>query len=117
MKAGTEVLELEKAFWLIGGGNPDFWREHCAGDAIIALPMGIMGKDDTLAQIEGSPPWQKVRFHGIRAVETGGTVIVSYRATGQARGAAAEYEAVVSSAYARRDGKWQLVFHQQSPTE
>lgn len=111
-----EVLDLERDFWLVGGGNPTFWREHCADDAVIALPMGIMGKADTVTAMHSSDGWETVQFDDVHEVATGDTVIISYRATGRAVGDLDDYTAVVSSAYTRRDGEWQLVFHQQAPT-
>lgn len=113
--AGAEVLDLERDFWLVGGGNPDFWRDNCADEAIIALPAGLMTKDETVTVMESSGPWETVQFDGVRTVATPDTVIVSYRATGRAEGELDDYVAVVSSAYARRDGVWMLLFHQQSP--
>jgi hypothetical protein len=112
-----EVLDLERDFWLIGGGNPAFWQEHCADDAILALPTGIMSKADTVGVMETSRGWETVQFDEVHEVRTGDTVIVSYRATGRAEGELDDYNAVVSSAYARRDGIWRLVFHQQSPIQ
>lgn len=118
MRSDTEaqVLDLERDFWLEGGGNPEFWQANCAEEAIIALPVGILTKSDTVAAMESSRPWETVQFDDIRTVSVSGTVIVSYRATARAEGELDDYLAVVSSAYASGDGKWLLVFHQQSPT-
>lgn len=112
----AQVLDLERDFWLQGGSNPGFWQENCAEEAIIALPMGILSKSETVAAMESSQPWETVQFDDIRTVSVSDTVIVSYKATARREGALDDYLAVVSSAYAPMDGKWLLVFHQQSPT-
>lgn len=112
----AQVLDLERDFWLEGGGNPEFWVENCAEEAIVALPMGILTKSDTVAAMENSQPWETVQFDDIRTVSVSDAVIVSYKATARAEGELDDYLAVVSSVYAPRDGMWLLVFHQQSPT-
>jgi hypothetical protein len=42
------------------------------------------------------------------------SAIVTYQATAQRTGEP-EYRALMSSAYARRQGRWQLILHQQTP--
>lgn len=42
--------------------------------------------------------------------------ILTYR-TGARRGEGERYLALISSGYARRDGTWKLVFHQQTPVK
>lgn len=111
----AEVLDLERQFWLIGGVRPAFWQEHFADDGIIALPMGIMDKAQTVAVMGESGGWEWVQFGEARFVHTESTVIVSYQATARGEGELDDYTAVISSAYQKRDGRWILVFHQQSP--
>jgi hypothetical protein len=45
---------------------------------------------------------------------TEGTAILTYEARA-VRGEGETYNALVSSAYARRNGTWKMVFHQQTP--
>ncbi|HEX2153306.1 MAG TPA: DUF4440 domain-containing protein [Acidimicrobiia bacterium] len=111
----SEVEQLEHEFWVTGGGNPDFWRTHCADDAIIALAAGVMGKDETVAAMETSRGWERAQFSDKRSVDAGDSIIMTYRVTAEPVGADEDYAAVVSSGYARRDGRWMLVFHQQTP--
>jgi hypothetical protein len=113
--ARDEVLKLEERFWLQGGGDPDFWRTHFAEDGVVALPFGLLDKEQTVAAMEQAQPWATVRMDDLRVVPISDTVVlVAYRATGT-RTDADDYVAVVGSTYVRREGGWKLLFHQQSP--
>jgi hypothetical protein len=110
-----KVVALEERFWTQGGGDPGFWDEHFAEDGVVALPFGLMDKSETVAAMEQAPPWEGVRMDDLRVVPISETaLLLAYRATG-ARPGADDYVAVVGSTYVRREGSWQLLFHQQSP--
>lgn len=115
--AEQTVLDLERRFWTEGGGDPVFWSRHFADDGLVALPMAIMDKAETVAAMEQARPWAGVTFDDTRFVHIADTAIaVAYRATARREGDPADYTAIISSVYARRDGRWLLVFHQQTPT-
>jgi Domain of unknown function (DUF4440) len=112
-----EVAEREQRFWTEGGGNPGFWSRHFADDGLVALPIGIMDKAQVVAAMQQAEPWAQATLEDVRSLEVAdGVAALSYRATARRAGEQADYTAVVSSVYARRDGDWFLVFHQQTPT-
>ena len=111
-----QVVGLEERFWLEGGGDPDFWRRHFAEDGLVALPFGVMDKAQTVAAMQQARPWARVAMDEIRVLAVGETsVLVTYTATAGREGDADDYRVVIGSLYARQDGSWRLLFHQQSP--
>lgn len=110
-----ELVDLEERFWIEGGGSPDFWQAHFADDGVVALPFGIMDKDATVQAMSGAAPWTQVAMRDLRIVRLGeASALVTYRASARRAGDATDFDAVVGSVYRKRDGAWQLVFHQQS---
>lgn len=110
-----ELVALEERFWLEGGGNPDLWRSHFADDGVVALPFGIMDKNQTIEAIAHGKPWARVDMDDLRVVPvTGTSVIVAYEATAARVDDDEDYLAVIGSVYVQRDDSWQLLFHQQS---
>lgn len=110
------VPELEERFWLEGGGDPDFWRLHCADDALVALPFGIMDKEQTVAAMSRAQPWARVEMRQLRSRLISDTsALVTYQAFARRVGDDDEYVVTVGSVYVFRGGSWLLLFHQQSP--
>lgn len=110
-----ELVALEERFWLEGGGNPGFWRSHFAEDGVVALPFGIMDKNQTMEAMARGKPWARIDMADLRVVPvTGTSVLVAYEATAARVDDDEDYRAVVGSLYVRRDDSWQLLFHQQS---
>lgn len=111
------LLDLEHEFWTTGGGNPQFWSRHFDDDGIVALPIGIMDKPQTIAAMRQGQPWTRATLDDIHVTElAGGAIALTYRATAHREGDDTDYLAVVSSVYVRREDQWLLVLHQQTPT-
>jgi hypothetical protein len=114
--ARRDVVDLERRFWTEGGGNPTFWSEHFADDGVVALPMGVLDKAQTMAAMEQAGPWAQASLDDLRILPIGdGSVALTYVARARRNSDDSEYIAVISSVYAHRDGAWVLVLHQQSP--
>lgn len=110
-----ELVDLEERFWLQGGGNPDFWRTHFAEEGVVALPLGIMDKNETMEAMERAAPWARVDMDDLRVVPfSDAAALVTYRATATRVADEEEFEAVIGSVYVKRNGAWLLMFHQQS---
>lgn len=110
-----ELVAFEERFWLEGGANPHFWRSHFADDGVVALPFGIMDKEQTVEAMAHGKPWARIDMADLRVVPlTGTSVLVAYEATAARVGDDEDYRAVIGSVYVQRDGSWHLVFHQQS---
>jgi hypothetical protein len=107
-----QVLQMEEWFWR---GGADVYRRHLAGDALMVFgPVGVMDRAAIVASVEASPRWEDVAFDDARLVPlTDDTCVVTYTARARRAGEAA-YAALVSSVYVRRDGAWQMAFHQHT---
>ena len=113
---GSEVLDLERRFWLEGAGHPAFWQEHFAHDGVVVLEIGLLDKTDTVAAMEHARPWASVEMEDVRELTVGQDhVALAYRACGRREGDDAPYEAAVTSVYAHRPSGWMLLLHQQTP--
>ena len=112
-----EIEQLERRGWdaLSGPNGAAFYDELMADDGLMLFPGMVLDKRTTLAAIRGAAPWARFELSDVRVIEpTPDCAIVAYSATAQRPGES-EYRAVMSSSYARRDGRWRLVLHQQSP--
>jgi hypothetical protein len=110
------LVDLEERFWLEGGGNPSFWRRHLADDGLVALPLGIMDKDQTVRAIAQASPWARVEMRDVRVLAVSDdSALVTYTAVAARAEDTDDYIAVIGSVYVLRGGAWALIFHQQSP--
>lgn len=106
-----ELLEIEHE---LGGGDGEAYRRHLAGDAIVVVPGAILDREGCAAAIDESPGWDEYSITDARLVEpTPDSALLTYRWS--SRRGEATYDAAMSSVYARRDGGWRLVLHQQTP--
>ena len=113
----TELEELERRGWqaLSGPHGAAFYEEIMADDGLMVFPGTILNKAASIEAIKGAAPWARFELVDTRIIRpTPDTALVVYRATA-ARADAAPYRALMTSAYCRRDGHWQLVLHQQTP--
>jgi hypothetical protein len=107
------LLDLERGFWLEGA---DHYRRHLTEDFLMLYPgVGVMGRAEAIAGIEGGQRWLQLETRDAHVLDLGpDTRLLCYAATARREGDA-DHSALVSSVYVRRDGAWQLAFHQQSP--
>jgi hypothetical protein len=115
-----ELFELEERGWqALSTGQEEareFYRPLLSEDSTMVFPgeLRLTGKESILASM-GALPWVSFRLTDYQALslpEGGGMVI--YRVTAQREGSE-PYRALVSSLYLKRQGRWNLVFHQQTP--
>ena len=85
-----------------------------ADDGLMVFPGLTLDKAGTVRAIAGERPWQRYRLDEVRVTGAGDAAVITYRATSRREGEA-DYRARMSSVYARIDGRWRLVLHQQSP--
>jgi uncharacterized protein (TIGR02246 family) len=115
--AATELEALERRGWeaLSSSDGAAFYREVMADDGLMVFPGAVLDKDASLRAIESSAPWATFTLADVRVVApTADTGIVAYQAIAL-RSGEREYRAAMTSHYARRDGTWRLLLHQQSP--
>ena len=114
MNIAGDLIALEEQFWK---GDADFYRQRLTAEALMVFPdpVGVLGKEETVASISQAPRWRDVEFTEVRAVmlATDAALLV-YRATAR-RPEHATYVTRASSVYVRENGAWKLAFHQQTP--
>ena len=116
MSLMEDLLALERGFWA-AAGHPEYYEQQFATDGLVifAFQGGIMDRSAVLTTTQSSPPWQRYDIGNPRLVQLANdAVALVYLATAQ-RDGQEEYRANIASVYARRDGAWKLVLHQQSP--
>jgi uncharacterized protein (TIGR02246 family) len=113
----SEIAALERRGWeaLSGPNGEAFYREVMADDGLMVFPRLVLDKAATLRAIAGERPWSSFELEDVREIAaTPDSAVVVYRATAQREGEE-RYEANMTTVYARRDGRWRLVLHQQTP--
>jgi uncharacterized protein DUF4440 len=113
----VDLVALERDGWqaLADGRGGEYYRDHLADDALMAFPFGVMDRPAAIEAMEQAAPWASFELTDPLVVAlTEDTGIVVYRATAQRTGQP-PYSATISSTFVRRDGRWLLAFHQQSP--
>jgi uncharacterized protein (TIGR02246 family) len=111
-----EIERLERRGWeaLSGPHGGAFYEDAMADDGLMVFPGVVMDKSTALATIRQVAPWARFELDDVRVAADDNAALVTYRAKAQRTGEP-EYEAVMSSVYVRRDGRWLLLLHQQSP--
>jgi uncharacterized protein (TIGR02246 family) len=112
-----ELEALERRGWvaLSGSDGAEFYDGLMADDGLMVFPGLVLDKASTIRAIEAAGPWSSFELSDLRVVEaTPDSAVVAYRATAERPGEA--YHALMTSVYARREGQWRLVLHQQTPT-
>ena len=108
-----QLLAYEHA---LATGRGDAYRARLAPDALVVVPGYVLDRDATIQAMDASPGWDAVDLAGASARALGADgAVLTYTFTG--RRGDDEYRAVLSSAYARRDGDWKLILHQQTPLD
>ncbi len=112
-----ELEALEREGWaaLTGPDGAAFYAEVMADDGLMVFPGMVLDKTATITAIAGAPPWQSFELDDVRQIMAASdSGIVTYRAKAR-RAGEDEYVALMSSVYVRREGRWRLLLHQQSP--
>lgn len=110
-----EIWEIEEKFWLKG---VDTFESHLDQKCLMALPepVGILAREEVLNSLKGIPRWSHVHFDSKHISQPSlNLVVAAYRVDGK-RGNSS-YSAYCTSTYLKREGKWLLVQHQQTPLD
>lgn len=113
MSAGSQPdlvsLECQLA---IGGGEG--YEQILAEDATVVVPGATMDKAQTVAAMRESEGWDGFSFDNPRRLEpSAGCAGLVYLFSG--RRGEFTYRAILTSFYVEREGRWRLLFHQQTP--
>lgn len=109
------IEALEKQFW---SGDATFYAEHLTADALMAFPepVGLLTRERIVESVRGAPRWNDVTFERteFRPLNDD-TALLAYLARARRDGEPHDYVAIASSVYVRRNGRFCLAFHQQTP--
>jgi ketosteroid isomerase-like protein len=106
-----ELMLIEEE---LAAGSADAYRRHLTADATVVVPGAVMGRDECAEAIGATAPWDEHTIADARTIAvTPDSAVLTYR--WRSRRGDDEYAAVMSSVYARREGSWRLVLHQQTP--
>ena len=106
-----DLLRIERA---LAPGDAGAYRRHLAPEAVVVVPGAALDRDACVAAIEQAPPWDDWTIEAPRTLALGdGAAVLTYG--WRSRRGEQAYAALMSSVYARRDGAWRLVLHQQTP--
>lgn len=105
-----DLLALERKFWT---GGSKFYEENIDDSCLIAFSSdmaGVMSNKDIAATVKEGNRWKdlEIELKGL-VTPSEDTTILSYEARA-ARENGARYAALVSTGYAKRDGRWKMVF-------
>ncbi|MDP1846302.1 MAG: nuclear transport factor 2 family protein [Solirubrobacteraceae bacterium] len=119
MNPYDELVALETDGWRAlsadGAAAQEFYGRVLDETVVMLLPGGLRLTDRAaILESMGGAPWASFALEDpqvLRLGEDGALVVYGVVAVRDG----AEYSALVSSAYVRRDGAWRLVGHQQTP--
>lgn len=115
-------MELERQGWdaLVAGRGADFYGRVMTADAVVVVPGMVLDRQQTLASWEGVSAWADYTLSHERTVPLGPqATLVTYEVSARRPGDELPYRAQLTSVYVCADGspdRWQLAFHQQTPT-
>jgi hypothetical protein len=113
----TALFAIEEGFWLKGEG---YFLENVDAQCLLAFPQmgemhGVHSRQRVASTATQQNRWRDLAMtHRSLLQPVPDLAIISYRAD-VTRPDGEAYAALVSSAYARREDGWKLVFHQHSP--
>ena len=112
-----DLLDLEERGWQ-ALSSPDpvpFCQEWLADDAVFVVPGMVISRNAFLDAVAHEEPWVDHGIEDPRTIRlTDRSAALVYRVTAQ-RADQPPFVAWLTSVYAEREGRWQLVLHQQTP--
>jgi len=113
-----DLVDLERRGWeaLTSPDGAAFYAEVLSDDAKMVFPDTVLTRQESLSAIAGAAPWSSFSLEDVHVLAVGAEGgIITYRAVAT-RAGAFTYDALMTSVYAKRDGAWRLVLHQQTPS-
>ena len=117
MTDADDLWAFERRFWLEGSAT---YERHLATDArlVFPLPTGVLDRAAMLDALRDAPRWRAVRFVLPYVIALGADAALLVYAVEAVHDADPDaYEALCTSAYRRRANGWELVLHQQTPSD
>ena len=114
MPVENDLISIEKKLWT---GGSEIYRKNLDDNCLLAFMRmaGVSSREEVAGTVEDADRWRDLDMEVEGVLQpTPDVALLTYRASA-VRGEGDRYEALVSSAYVRRDGAWKLMFHQQTP--
>jgi hypothetical protein len=120
MELQEQLLNTERELWT---NSAVLYRDTLLQEALLVFPeTDVITRDVAVEAIrqenaEGRR-WAEVHIDHVRSLRlSDGAVLLTYRVAARWEHEEAKIVARASSVYVKRDGKWKLAFHQQTPLE
>jgi hypothetical protein len=114
-----ELVELERRAWTALTSEEDtaeFYEEVLSPDMVMVLPGMVLERTEAMESWMGNVPWRDFEIDDVRVVSlANNAALLTYRATARRAKGVASYRALCTSVYRMVDGRWWLVFQQQTP--
>jgi Domain of unknown function (DUF4440) len=119
MTTETELRALEADMWTANSaGDGHFYDTALRADAIVVSRYGVLGKAEIVPGIQRNHnPYLRHKLSDQRVMEVSSdSALITYRAdvTALVDGEEVDFAVLATSVYAREDGIWLCVLHQQS---
>ena len=118
MELQEHLLRTERELWT---NNAVLYQNTLLPEALLVFPeTGVITRDVAVEAIrqenaEGRR-WAEVHMQQVRTLAlSDDAVLLTYRVAARWEHEQTPIEALASSAYVRREGRWKLAFHQQTP--
>jgi hypothetical protein len=111
------LVELEEAGWraLSDGTGAQFYDAFMADEGMMAIPFGLLDRDECVDAIAAAPSWDRYELSDTRVVVLSeDSAMVVYEARAE-RSGHSKYHALMSTTYVLRENEWLIAFHQQTP--
>jgi hypothetical protein len=115
-----ELVALEESGWAaISTGNGDFYRDLVLDETICVEPDGVSTGAELAADIDANKsPFSGYQLDDAKVLPLGAeSALITYRATVRLADSDFSFQLYMTSVYLRRDGRWRLTFHQQTPVK
>ena len=112
-----DLLELEELGWqALSSADPvAFCEGWLADDALVIVPGMVIDRATFLQALAHEQPWETHQIEEPRTVQLANeSAALVYRVTAR-RDGQPKFNGLLTSIYAKRAGRWQLVLHQQTP--
>jgi hypothetical protein len=116
MGVQEDLLELERQFW---AGGESAYLNNVDTSCLVAFSSmaGVSSREEIAKTVGDSSRWKSLKLELKGTLSPSNDVaMLTYRATAT-RGSDEKYTALVSSGYVQREGRWKLMFHQQTPLD
>lgn len=119
MDLTAELMAVERAAWDANlAGDGAFYDRMLRDDAIAVSPWGVQDKADAVATITANEnPFTGCELDRAQSRRLGADgALITYRAVvrGESGGVPFQHTVYATSVYARENGRWRSVLHQQS---